>query len=282
MKIIEGLEQRTKAWFEFRSQGIGASEASVLVNANPWKTVDSLWLDKLGEGREMQDNAHMQRGRDLEPVALDKYEKSFGVKMTPLCAIHDTLSWARASFDGINLEVKKVMEIKCPGETDHNMAAKGRVPKKYIPQLQWQMLVSGFECNDYTSYYDGDLQVVPCFRDDKMIKTLLEKGEWFWNMVLSKRPPTDGVDEKTSLAFAEYAALDAQIKLLEAEKEDVKGYIKSIVSDSTVAAGYKAQWIERKGSVDYNKIEVLKTIDLEKYRKTPIKVFDLRPVGSKE
>jgi len=47
MKIVD-VSQRSPAWRLWRSQGVGASEAAILMNRSPYKTPWRWWAEKTG------------------------------------------------------------------------------------------------------------------------------------------------------------------------------------------------------------------------------------------
>lgn len=276
------LIQGSAEWLQWRKGGIGSSEASTLMNLNPWQNIDQLWLSKLDEIDEQKDNWAMKRGRMLEPMVRQKYIKESGIIVLSLIAEHNEHDFIRASFDGINLETCTMIEIKCPGHKDHAEAVKDCVPAKYYPQLQWQLMVSGYEHAQYVSYRENDFRVVTVKKDKELQQTLLDKAMWFWDLVKTKTPPSDPLSSDVEDLFKEYASLKAQANLIDDEIEYLKNQIKEVVKDKPISAnGFRGQWIERKGSVDYNAIPALKEIDLEIYRKPTSKIFDLRPIKGK-
>jgi putative phage-type endonuclease len=277
MKLVD-IEQGTAAWHFFRQNGIGASEASVLLGINPWKKIDSLFFEKLGEGKPIEDNANMARGRELEPIARKLFEDRMEMKFSPACAIHNEYDFIRASFDGINLEEQILIEIKAPGEKTHAMANSGQIPAYYMSQIQWQLLVSGFHIGYYVSYYNEELISIEVLADYEMHKTLIEKAKWFWQCVLDRNPPTNPSSKEIELLFENYEFLYQQISTLEKELDLVKQTLESKVEKGKTVSwnGYTAKWAERKGPIDYTQIEYLKKLDLEIYRKSTRQYFEIR------
>lgn len=65
-----------------RKNGIGASEASVILGVNPYKTADELLGDKLrteltAEEKAVGEKTAVKKGRDLEPVIMTKFATFF-------------------------------------------------------------------------------------------------------------------------------------------------------------------------------------------------------------
>ena len=177
MKLLN-LTQGSKEWLDWRATGIGSSDAAVLLGQNPWKSEDELFEEKLSNKTEFTPNAAMIRGTKLEPVILGLYCNHVGDSLKPLVAVHSEYNRFNASFDGINLETKRLVEIKAPNPKAHAMALSGKVPHYYIPQVQWLLLVSGFEYLDYVSW-DGVSKlpaIVRVYKDEKIHKELVEKG----------------------------------------------------------------------------------------------------------
>lgn len=140
MKKID-LKQDTDEWFNFRKNKLGASDAPIIMGISPWKTPYQLWQEKLGFRSIPVMNEAMQRGKDLEPLALQSINLELGSEMIPLVFQHESLDFMTASLDGYDEKNKIACEIKCPRGSDHELALQGKIPEKYIPQLQHQMEV---------------------------------------------------------------------------------------------------------------------------------------------
>ena len=104
MPRIERLRQNTPEWHRWRRQGIGASDAPVIMGETPFKTPRTLWSIKTGRMQEDPAGPAARRGRELERVASRAYERQFGTQMEPLCLVHERLDWMRASLDGLSFD----------------------------------------------------------------------------------------------------------------------------------------------------------------------------------
>lgn len=191
--------QGSPDWHDFRRTRIGASEAPIIMGISPWKTPYKLWQEKIGLIEPDKMNSAMQRGVDLEPIAREKFIEMTGIKVFPAVIEHPEHKWMSASLDGHNLK-GDVVEIKCAGRKDHEIALDGKVPEKYFPQLQHQMAVSGADKIYYFSFdgENGVIIVVP--RDDSYIKNMIEKEKEFYRcMIELESPPLTDKDyvEKT-------------------------------------------------------------------------------------
>jgi putative phage-type endonuclease len=183
------MKQGTEEWKQFRRSKICASDAPVIMGVSPWSSPLKLYEEKIF-GFEIEDNPYMKRGRDLEPLALQAFEKQFNVELFPMVVCHPSISWMAASMDGLSLDKSIGLEIKCPGKRDHFMSMNGIIPEKYIPQLQHQMEVCGLDSINYYSF-DGQSGVnLIVIRDQDYINQLLDKEFEFWQCLLNLKPPS--------------------------------------------------------------------------------------------
>ena len=113
MPRIERLHQNTPEWHQWRSQGIGASDAPVIMGESSFKTAKTLWSVKTGRIEEEPASSPAQRGRELEQFARRAYERRTGIQMEPLCMVHEGFEWMRASLDGWSFDGSTLLEIKC-------------------------------------------------------------------------------------------------------------------------------------------------------------------------
>jgi hypothetical protein len=128
-----------------------------------------------GEIPEFYKNAAMERGNELEPAAKALYEFTRDVEVVEvgLC-LHDTLECG-ASPDGLVGDDGGI-EIKCPLPHTHVGYLKdGKVPTKYIPQIQGCLWITEREWWDFMSYHPSmeDL-IVRVYRDEAYIKKMAD------------------------------------------------------------------------------------------------------------
>jgi len=69
MPRIERLKQNTPEWHRWRLEGIGASDAPVVMGDAPFRTRRFLWSVKTGLARESGGGPAARRGRALEHTA---------------------------------------------------------------------------------------------------------------------------------------------------------------------------------------------------------------------
>lgn len=284
-KIID-LEQGTPEWKEWRRWKIGASMAPVIMGVSPFQTKMQLW-ESIVFGEDKEANFAMKRGTRMEEKARQwiNNRKMIGSPYQPKCLQHDAIPWMIASMDGMALtwlsgvEIKEICEIKCPGAEAHLMALSGKVPDYYMPQLQHQMVVADLEEILYVSF-DGEegIEIVVPRDDEYITKQLMPQEAAFYQSLLDFAPPemsdkdVEQIDDPEAIAVAfEYKRCLDKLAFLEKDAKNLKEKLISYAKHSRVSIGdLKLTKVIRKGSIQYDKIQELSRVDLEKYRKEPV------------
>lgn len=163
------MEQRSEEWFQARLGKVTASRvADVLAKIKSGESASrrnykiQLVSERLtGERQETYVNQAMQDGIDREFYARERYVQQFGEVEEVGFVKHPTLE-AGASPDGL-VGTDGIIEIKCPmGSTHTETLMTQEVPSKYVPQIQFQLLVTGRKWCDFVSYnpmFPENLQV---------------------------------------------------------------------------------------------------------------------------
>ena len=269
------LEQGSQEWHEFRKNHIGSSDAPVIMGVSPWKTPYQLWEEKIGISHPIEANSYMQRGTNMEEEGRQSFELYSGIRVFPSVHLHDTCEWMSASVDGISADFNSVVEIKCPGASDHSIAQSGGIPPKYVPQLQHILAVTGLPMIYYWSYDGSQGVCVEVFRDDVYIEEMIQKEKEFWDCVqtleapeLTDRDFTERSDDIWKAASSTYLEISKELKALEKKEKEAREYLISLAGNqNTKGFGVRLTKYVRKGNVDYSAIPELQDIDLEKYRK---------------
>lgn len=192
------MDQKSDEWLEWRRNGIGASDAPVVMGVSPWKTPYQLWLEKTKRVTpESTSNWAQERGNELEPVARAKFELETGIDMPAKLYQHMDFPWLKASLDGGNDDERAGLEIKYLGVNDMKLAKAGALPPKYIPQVQHQLLVTGYEKIYFFGYnvpkdaqnHMGESVTVEVTPDPEYIRKLFEIERGFWEFVATDIPP---------------------------------------------------------------------------------------------
>ena len=284
MPRIERLHQNTLEWRRWRLQGIGASDAPVIMGETPFKTQRTLWSIKTGRREEEPAGPAARRGRELEATARRAYERRTGTPVEPLCLVHDELDWMRASLDGLSFDGSTLVEIKCPlSLRDRVSAQEGRVPFQYQAQLQHQLEVSGAERAHYWSFHGNDGVLIEVRPDRDYTKRLIEMEAAFWQLVRENRWPDTDVEEldlssdpRWRDAAIRYREVRFRLEQAEFEEQQLRLRLKAMANARrTWGCGVELLKSSRKGAVDYSAVPQLRGVDLEPYRKPQVAVVKI-------
>lgn len=198
MRVVT-LDQGSPEWLLWRTKGLGASDAPIIMGVSPWNDPLTLLGQKVARWNHSERTTNkakdfrMMRGILMEPEARQAYIEKTGNKVEPLCAIHPALDWMRASYDGATADQKLVVEIKCINADDHQTALGGCVPAKYWPQVQHQLAVAGpgvilhyFSYSKSSRFSEADKAPPPVVvrPHEPYQMELLHRETEFWNRVL--------------------------------------------------------------------------------------------------
>jgi putative phage-type endonuclease len=281
MPRIELLQQNTPEWHQWRQQGLGASDAPVVMGEAGFRSPRMLWAVKTGRTPEGASGPAARRGRELERLARRAYERQSGTQMEPLCLVHDELRWMRASLDGLSFDGSTVLEIKCPISADTQAAAKrGHIPPEYYAQLQHQLEVSRAAEAHYWSFDGRAGTLIRVTPDREYQKRLVEAEARFWELVQKNVWPEPAGGELDLSANPKWRQLalsyrDAKLRLdaATAEEHKLRAILENLATARrTFGCGVEVLRSSRKGAVDYRAIPELRGINLEPYRKPPVAV----------
>jgi len=290
MPRIERLKQNTPEWHRWRLQGIGASDAPVVMGDAPFRTRRFLWSVKTGLARESAVGPAARRGRALEHAARGAYERYTSIQMEPLCLVHDGLEWMRASLDGLSFDGAIALEIKCPwGDRDQAALSAGRIPAHYYAQVQHQLEVSGAEELHYWSFDGRGGTLVKVHHDREYVARMLETETAFWLRVLEQRWPDEGdelnrsCDHQWRIAASRYRTARLKLDRAALEEHYARDQLQKLATARrTYGCGIEVLRSRRRGAIDYSRIPELSGVDLERYRKNPVEVvrISLSPAPS--
>jgi putative phage-type endonuclease len=175
MKLVP-LKQRTPAWAAWRSRGITASEAPVILGRSPYKTPWRLWAERTGvvAPEDLSAKPCVQRGIALEDQVRRGFEDRHDTLLLPLCAESTEHSALRCSLDGLNDDAEPV-ELKVPTEKTYRRLKQEREQATAYrlawAQLQFQLFV--------TEAPRGWLVFDPCLAGFPPLEFLVERDERF-------------------------------------------------------------------------------------------------------
>ncbi|WP_448607612.1 lambda exonuclease family protein [Paenimyroides ceti] len=164
MRQVE-IQQRTKEWFELRTGRATGSEISKILGIKTFGlTGESYAYEKacemvfgLPDEEESFESFDMIRGRELEPLAFNKFKE---LKEFDFLDVSETTfipygEYAGASPDGF-VSDNSSLEIKCPRRNKffrYIAFGKDEISKEYYSQMQMQMLCAKTDRTYYFNYY---------------------------------------------------------------------------------------------------------------------------------
>lgn len=240
------MQPYSPEWYEMRRTHIGASDAPIIMGVSPYRTAYQLWMEKSGLLEGQKETPGMKRGKDLENDALQEYERMVGVMMAPCCVFSKDRPWMMATLDGYGEGPlgPSMVEIKCPNSADHHEAIAGRIPKKYYPQLQHQMAVTGLNWCHYFSYNGEDGVLVEVVRDAEYIAKLVVAEEAFYECLTFGNPPALGERDAKLRVDSEWVALAERGKeimrtltAIERERGEIRDQLIKLTGGNPCAGG---------------------------------------------
>ncbi len=262
------LQQNTKGWLDFRKDKIGSSDAPIIMEKSPWKTPHQLWEEKVGIKEESFETRTMQRGKDLEPLERKKFEEKSGLVVWPDVLIHTEYDFIIASLDGITMNGKVAVEIKCPGAKTHQMALEGKISEHYKIQMQHQLAVTGLNSMFYFSFDGEDGVILKIERDNQLIERIIEKEKKFYRLLKENISPQQ---ERSDIHWKEIAEkwkiIQEKKKKVEIEEKKCRNALIALSDQkTTIGCGVRVTQYQKKGRINYSKIPELKEMNLENYR----------------
>lgn len=184
----EELKQGSDEWFAARLGMISASRLSDIMKKTKYgestyktRARMELAIERLTgkpAGSNFMNQA-MQDGVEREPDARSLFEAITGKEVAECGSFnHPNIKMSSASPDGLIREENAVLEIKCPTAVTHayNLLSK-KMDKRYIYQIQWQMVCCEADYGYFVSYHpdyppDQQLRWLKVERDEKIISEL--------------------------------------------------------------------------------------------------------------
>ena len=179
------MKQLSPEWFAAKRGCLGASRIADATartksgwGASRANIMSQLICERLtGESAPSFTTPAMQHGIDTEPQARDAYCFLNDVEVEEVGFIpHPTIEWTGASPDGVVGE--GLIEIKCQNTATHiEYLLSGKIPLKYVKQMQWQMACTERQWCDYVAFdprlpMELQMKVERVKRDEDMITQL--------------------------------------------------------------------------------------------------------------
>lgn len=268
MKILlENCSEKREEWLRLRKEGIGSSEIAAVCGMSKYRTALEVWAEMTGKIPGFEGNDYTWLGSEMEPVIGKLFERRQGVSLIKpdYLAAHDEHGWAIATPDFLTeSEDRKIVETKNAGARQGRFWEDGKAPVHYQIQLQWQLGICGVPEGYLAGLIGGspdDFYAVPYEFDKELFNVLLEEGEIFMELVRRDVPPLAGVGDSKLIAqlqgtrveqiemlftdvepfvdmwqdlAAKVSDLNKQLKLLNDERDKIKGRILQAIGNKTM------------------------------------------------
>lgn len=295
-------------WLEQRKKGITGTDVGSIVGLNKWSSSTAVYLKKLGELGETEENEAMYWGTILEPKIAEEFSKrnkDMKVRAVNAMLMHPENNWALANIDRLIKDQdgnRGILEIKTASEYSKDLWSADEVPNAYLVQIQWYMYVTGTSYGYFAALIGGQHYIQKRVeRDDELIELLVSESEKFWKENVLKRvsPPVDAysadvlakltpvsngesieLDEQSLTSIENIEMLKNEIKRLELEKKVSENQLKEKLGENEIGVirDRKVIWktISRT-SVDSKKLKEEKPEIYNQYLKTTsYRKFDIR------
>jgi len=272
-------------WHLDRLNGIGGSDAAIVLGLSPWKSRLELWNTKVNKiiDENPEENLIFQIGHALEPIIADHYSKMTGRQLESRSQkIHPQHNFITGNIDReivkSERETPGILEIKTKGA--HINWHENEIPPYYIAQIQQYLAVYGYNWGSFAILDLGKREITytDVERDDIFIEKLIEEEKKFWKLVQDKTPPetelTEScekflkehfnqsesitIDISDNNTATEYAEKLKHIKLtrkgLEESETECKTFFMNLMKEAEKAIGsrYTITWKNDKDSTKFD------------------------------
>ena len=200
---VKEAENREK-WLAVRNQGIGGSDASVIMGLNPYKSAYQLWLEKRGvaEPEDLTGNPYIYWGQKNEANIASWFQEETGKKIRRLGTLQNREKpFLLANVDRMVTGEDAGLEIKTAGVSQYKKWKDDEIPDSYYCQCLHYMAVTGADYWYIAVLLGGnDPKWKRIERNEEDIRVLIEEETKFWEMVETNRPPE--IDTTASCANA--------------------------------------------------------------------------------
>lgn len=214
--------QDQAAFAMVRRSGLGASDSSIYLGVNKWKTVDDLIRDKRSIGLtpeeiEVGNKEVVRKGRDLEPIILQKFAEQFGIEVIKPTPMYRIVSAPQLTinFDGV-ISVPSLIPVEAKyvspfadrywdktKATDNLYSNRGYIvggdlithiedsaklygiPPYYYTQIQQQMMGLDAPFGFFAALFDKgwDFKAFYVERDVRVQAAIIEESKRVWSRI---------------------------------------------------------------------------------------------------
>lgn len=255
-------------WLDARRGSVGGSEAGAIVGMSNYATPFTVWADKTGRGKPVEETEAIRLGNDLEDYVARRWAEATGkkVKRHPYILKNGKYPFAHANIDRAVPGERAGLECKTTSTLNLKQFHGVEFPEKYYAQCVHYLAVTGWD-RWYLAVlvFGKGFYTYTLERDQDEIDALMSAEGLFWEFVENDIPPmADGADATTdaiSTAWSdsngesidlvgrdamldEYTQLRGQKKAIEERIAEIENSIKIDMEDAERAetGRYSISW----------------------------------------
>ena len=295
-RLVNTKNLSHEKWLEVRKQGIGSSDAAAACGIHPYLSMLELWMIKTGRLHSHLDDdidgySPLYWGNTLEPMVAKYYQERTGNKVRRVNAILQhpdpdnhfmlaNLDYAITGSDDV-----QILECKTAGEHGAKLWKHG-VPLYVTCQVQHQLAVTGKQAAHICVLLCGhEAKIYKVERDERLIESIIEHEQLFWQYVETDTPPTPDHSESAARAlkqlypiakpsskvdlredaganklFEQLLSYRDYMQELEERHDQVKHQLQTLIADNEVAVFDKGaiSWKHSKDSVGLDSKAIIK------------------------
>lgn len=204
MRIRPRSRRSREGWLQERRQGIGSSDAAILLGCAPptWGSEYTLYMDKTGHApasEEEDEPPELAMGRDMEPVIAARFARETGFELEDpgdfTIQRHPERPWQISTVDRF-VHVPKYLADEWGGERgiaelkmSFFQSFAGQAPVHYRVQVQHQMAVNDLPFALIAALDNWQLRWVVERRRPNFIRDMTEVERAFWERIERREPP---------------------------------------------------------------------------------------------
>lgn len=196
MNLVKEIDQRSKEWHQLRKGSIGGTRVKSAFAKNNLPLIDELIAERHSDHiEETFVNDAMQRGIDLEPVAIAEFQERTDLFVDTFGLVtNDKFKGCHLSPDGLILDGADVpmsgVEIKCPSTKKHvEYLRMNKIPAQYKAQvMHYFIVIDSLQWMDFVSFdprIQKKLFIFRIHRNDPDVEMEIEMRKMkyleFWN-----------------------------------------------------------------------------------------------------
>lgn len=206
------LNMPKETWLKLRKKGIGGSDASSILNLNPYRSSVNVYMEKIDENIEIKTNMKMILGEKLEEFVAKEFCNQTGKKVRNLNGILRNHKYPYAIANLYKVVVSENAFLECVVTNSYlKKEWNQEVPIHYQIQCYHYMAVTGAShCYVCVLIGNEEIKIYKLDRDQELIDYIMEKEEEFWKKYIlgDDIPLPDGSEDYSKFLKNRYKNIE--------------------------------------------------------------------------